>query len=231
MHGTLQQYVIADAGFVTQIPEGVSSEVAAPLLCAGLSLAGAVGLCEPETRKGEWVVIVGAGGGLGHIGCQVASRVKGYRVIAIDSGDEKEKLCKECGAEAFVDYMKQDVVQAVKDLTDGEGAHALICVAGLEKAYEQAPSLVRNCGVIVCVGLPPDSFMFPMSPIHLANRGLVVKGSSTGTAEQMDELLRFAEEGLITPRIEVHGFEDAPEIVRQLQKYEVAGRMVVKAPV
>lgn len=168
--GTLQQYVVAQAHFVTLIPEGVSSEVAAPLLCAGLSLAGAVSKLTPEVQPGDYVVIVGAGGGLGHIGVQIAS-IKGYKVIAIDSGAEKEQLSKDMGAIAFVDYAKQDVVQAVKDLTDGEGAHGVICVAGSERAYTQAPELTRNSGVFVCVGLPPDTFMFPMSPIHIANRG------------------------------------------------------------
>jgi propanol-preferring alcohol dehydrogenase len=169
--GTLQQYVVAHADFVTMIPDGVKSEVAAPLLCAGLSLAGAVSKLEPEVRPGDFVAIIGAGGGLGHVGVQIAT-IKGYKVIAIDSGAEKEKLSKEMGAVAFVDYMKQDPVKAVRDLTDGEGAHGVICVAGSEKAYQQAPDLARNSGVFVCVGLPPPTFMFPMSPIHIANRGM-----------------------------------------------------------
>lgn len=168
--GTLQQYTVAHADFVTRIPDGVKSEVAAPLLCAGLSLAGAVSKLEPEVQPGDYIVIIGAGGGLGHIGVQYAT-IKGYKVIAVDSGADKEKLCKEMGAIAFVDFAKQDVVQTVKDLSDGEGAHGVICVAGSERAYQQAPDLVRNSGVFVCVGLPPDTFMFPMSPIHIANRG------------------------------------------------------------
>ena len=171
MRGTLQQYVVAHADFVSLIPDGVASHIAAPLLCAGLSLAGAVSKCEPEVKAGQWVAIVGAGGGLGHIGVQIASKVKGYKVIAIDSGDDKEKLTKDMGASAFVDYAKEDVIKTVKGLTDGEGAHAVICVAGTEKAYEQAIHLVRNNGVFVCVGLPPDTYMFPMSPIQIANRG------------------------------------------------------------
>jgi propanol-preferring alcohol dehydrogenase len=169
--GTLQQYTVAHADFVTHIPDGVKSEIAAPLLCAGLSLAGAVSKLAPDVVPGDYVVIVGAGGGLGHIGVQIAS-IKGFKVIGVDSGADKEKLCKDMGAVAFVDYAKQDVVQAVKDLTDGEGAHGVICVAGSERAYLQAPELVRNSGAFVCVGLPPDSFMFPMSPIHIANRGI-----------------------------------------------------------
>jgi propanol-preferring alcohol dehydrogenase len=156
---------------VTKIPEGVKSEIAAPLLCAGLSLAGAVSKLTPEVNSGDFVAIIGAGGGLGHIGVQIAT-IKGYKVIAIDSGAEKEKLTKEMGAVAFVDYAKQDVLQAVRDLTNGEGAHGVICVAGSERAYQQAPALARNSGVFVCVGLPPDTFMFPMSPIHIANRGI-----------------------------------------------------------
>ncbi|KAI8943179.1 hypothetical protein NX059_001208 [Plenodomus lindquistii] len=227
--GTLQQYVVAHAEFVTMIPEGVKSEVAAPLLCAGLSLAGAVSKLTPEVQPGEFVAIVGAGGGLGHIGVQYAS-VKGYKVIAIDSGADKEKLCREMGAVAFVDYAKQDVVQAVRDLTDGEGAHGVICVAGSERAYKQAPDLVRNSGVFVCVGLPPDSFMFPMSPITIANRGLVIRGSSTGTNEQMDELLQLALDGKITPQIEVYDFAESPKIIKELQGFEVTGRKVVRAP-
>jgi len=227
--GTLQQYVVAHADFVSLIPDGVPSEVAAPLLCAGLSLAGAVSKLTPEVEQGDYVVIVGAGGGLGHIGVQVAT-IKGYKVIAIDSGADKEKLCKEMGAVAFIDYAKQDVVQTVKDLTDGEGAHGLICVAGSERAYQQAPQLIRNNGVFVCVGLPPDDFMFPMSPIHIANRGLVIRGSSTGTSAQMDELLQLALQGKITPKIQVYDFEDSPKIIQELQKYEVTGRKVVRAP-
>lgn len=168
--GTLQQYAVAHADFVTLIPDGVKSEIAAPLLCAGLSLAGGVSKLEPEVQPGDFVAIVGAGGGLGHIGVQFAT-IKGYKIIAIDSGADKEALCKEMGAVAFIDYAKQDVVQAVKDLTSGEGVHGLICVAGSERAYQQAPQLLRNSGVFVCVGLPPDTFMFPMSPIHIANRG------------------------------------------------------------
>lgn len=175
VHGTLQQYFVAHADFVTMIPDGVSSEVAAPLLCAGLSLAGGVSKCAPETKPGDWVAIVGAGGGLGHMGVQIAAKSKGYKVIAIDTGAAKEKLCMEIGATAFVDFAKEDPVKAVKALTDGEGAHAVIVCAESQKAYEQAPNLVRNNGVLVCVGLPPASFMFPMSPIHIANRGMSIR--------------------------------------------------------
>jgi alcohol dehydrogenase, propanol-preferring len=68
--GTLQQYAIADSRYVSPIPDGIVNEVAAPLLCAGLSMAGAVSRLEPELKRGDWVDLPGAGGGLGHLSQQ-----------------------------------------------------------------------------------------------------------------------------------------------------------------
>lgn len=64
----------------------------------------------------------------------------------------------------------------------------------------------------------------------LTEIGLTIRGSSTGTKAQMDELLQLAVEGRITPRIEVYDFKDAPKIIQELQRYEVTGRKVVRAP-
>jgi propanol-preferring alcohol dehydrogenase len=60
--------------------------------------------------------------------------------------------------------------------------------------------------------------------------GLIIKGSSTGTSEQMDELLQDALAGKITPKIEVYDFVDSPKIIDELLRFEVTGRKVVKAP-
>ncbi len=46
----------------------------------------------------------------------------------------------------------------------------------------------------------------------------------------MDELLQLALQGKITPRVQVYDFKDAPAIIQELQRYEVTGRKVVRAP-
>lgn len=63
--GTFQQYIVAPAKDVTKIPDGLKSEIAAPLLCAGLTMYSAIG--KANLRSGDWLVIPGAGGGLGHL--------------------------------------------------------------------------------------------------------------------------------------------------------------------
>jgi propanol-preferring alcohol dehydrogenase len=173
--GTLQQYVIADARFLTRIPEGVADEIAAPLLCAGLTMVGALSKLENELQPGDFVVISGSGGGLGHIGVQIAARMKNLRVIAVDSGEEKRALSLESGAEVFFDYRTEDVIARVRELT-GEGAHATIVVPGTEEALTMAPDLVRNMGFIVNVGLPRNHLQIPLSATLCTARGKTIFG-------------------------------------------------------
>ncbi|MCO5549022.1 hypothetical protein L7F22_002488 [Adiantum nelumboides] len=142
MDGSFQQYAIASARHLTPIPDSLDLETASPLLCAGVTVYRAVK--EARLTPGETVAIVGAGGGLGHLAVQYAVNA-GYRVIAIDSGAEKEKLARSLGAEAFVDFAKEkDLVQAVKDTTaDKQGPSAAIVAASGGKAYEQALDYLR----------------------------------------------------------------------------------------
>lgn len=152
------------------IPDGVSDEVAAPLLCAGLTMAGALAHLDNELQPGDWIAISGSGGGLGHIGVQIAARVKKLRVIAVDSGDAKRALSLNSGAEAFIDFKEEGVAARVFELT-GEGAHATIVVPGTKEAFETAPSLVRNMGHIINVGLPRNDIEIPISATLCAARG------------------------------------------------------------
>ena len=69
--GTFQQYAISQASYVTPIPDSLDSAAAAPLLCAGVTVYSA--LRKSNTVSGEYVVLLGAGGGLGHLACQIAS--------------------------------------------------------------------------------------------------------------------------------------------------------------
>ncbi|KAF7557696.1 hypothetical protein G7Z17_g396 [Cylindrodendrum hubeiense] len=227
--GTFQQYVVADARFVTRIPDEVPGEVASPLLCAGLTMAGAVSKLDAQLEKDDWVVISGSGGGLGHLGVQIASRLREYRVIAVDSGQSKRDLSLSCGAQYFVDFAEEDVEKKVKELT-GEGAHAVLVVSGSKEAFRVAPKLVRNRGLIVTVGLPPNDFDLPIPASLCSARALTVTGVATGTEDQMNELLGHAASGKIKPAIEVLDFSEIPNIFNRLKKDNITGRIVVKIP-
>ncbi|CAK7221120.1 hypothetical protein SBRCBS47491_004419 [Sporothrix bragantina] len=238
--GTLQQYAVADARFVTtNIPSTLPSEIAAPLLCAGLTMMGAQAKVDAHVgslpkNEDTWVVISGAGGGLGHLGVQLASSQKAgrYKVIAIDHGEAKRQQSLDAGAHFFIDYGQSDdeIEKKVKDLTGGEGAHAVIVVSGAQAAFRTAPRLVRNMGVLVTVGLPVADFMLPVSAALCSARSLTVTGVSVGTEEQMSELLQLAAAGKVTPAVEVRTLHEVHDVIEQLRTDSVTGRIVVKIP-
>ncbi|KAF4463313.1 ADH3-alcohol dehydrogenase III [Fusarium albosuccineum] len=227
--GTLQQYVMADARYVTEIPHDVPGEVAAPLLCAGLTMAGAVSKLDSHLSQNEWVVISGSGGGLGHLGVQIASRLRGYRVIAVDSGETKRQLSLESGAEEFIDFATESVEERVKEITE-EGAAAVLVVSSAEDAFTQAPKVVRNMGIIVTIGLPRNDYTIPLSASICSARALTVIGVATGTEEQMVELLDHASTKKISPTIKVLDFKDVESIFDGLKKQSITGRIVVRIP-
>jgi D-arabinose 1-dehydrogenase-like Zn-dependent alcohol dehydrogenase len=95
------RYVISPARYTTRIPEGVSDLHAGPIMCSGATIWSA--LKKANLKAGDWVVIPGAGGGVGHFGVQYA-KAMGCRVVAIDSGKDKDEMCKKLGAEVFLDF-------------------------------------------------------------------------------------------------------------------------------
>lgn len=134
--------------YVTPIPDELESADAAPMLCAGITTYAA--LRRSGAKSGQWVVIAGAGGGLGHIACQLASRGMALRVIGIDDGS-KEQLAKDCGAEHFIDITKHDdqsIAEEVLKLTGGLGASAVLVCTASNKAYSQALDFLRFGGTV-----------------------------------------------------------------------------------
>lgn len=98
MDGTFQQYVRHSARYLSKIPDSLALDQAASILCAGVTIYRA--LKEASLQPGNWVVIPGSGGGLGHLGVQYAAYA-GLRVIGIDTGEDKKKMSLELGAEAL----------------------------------------------------------------------------------------------------------------------------------
>lgn len=77
----------------------------------------------------------------------------GFRVVAIDTGDEKAEMCRKLGAEVFVDFGKEDVVASVEAATGGVGAHAVILLAVSPGPFQQATK--------VPLTPPPPLSLFP----------------------------------------------------------------------
>lgn len=228
--GTFQQYAIAPANYVTPIPDGLESADAAPLLCAGLTVYAA--LRKSGAESGQWVAIIGAGGGLGHLGVQMGSRGMAYRILGIDHGS-KETLVKDCGAEAFVDFTKFSSDEALADevnrITGGLGASAVVVCTASNKAYAQALSFLRFNGTLVCVGMPEgDSEPIAKAyPATMVARSQKIVGSAVGNQKQASEVLDMAKRGLIQTHYRMEKMENLTEVFQQMGEEKMQGRVVL----
>lgn len=223
--GSFQQYAVAKAAHVAHIPKECDLEAVSPILCAGITVYK--GLKESGARAGDTVAIVGAGGGLGTLAVQYA-KAMGLHAIAIDGGAEKGKLCKDLGADTFVDFMSsKDIVSEVKAATpDGLGPAAVLLVAVQEKPFQQATQYVRSRGAVVCIGLPANANI--TAPVFdTVVRMINIRGSYVGNRADTAEALDFYRRGLIKVPFKTVGLSKLQDVFQLMLEGKIAGRYVV----
>lgn len=151
--GAFAEYHVVDSRTSCHIPDGLGFDSAAPLACAGVTIYRAI--IASGAREGDWIAIVGAGGGLGHLGIQFA-KARGLNVAAIDARDEGLDLCRHAGATHVFDARegKDVVVKKIQDLTGGLGVHASINVSEHETSADMACAVTRMHGTMVQAAQP-----------------------------------------------------------------------------
>ena len=219
-NGSFAQYALAQADYVGRIPKNLPFVDAAPILCAGVTTYK--GLKETNTRPGEWVVISGAGGGLGHVAIQYA-KAMGLHVAAVDLGPEKTALARRLGAEIAIDGRAQD--PAIEIQKQIGGAQGVLVTAVSTIAFRQAIGMLRRGGTCVLNGLPPGEF--PVSIFDLVLNRYTIRGSIVGTRLDLEEALSFAAEGKVKATIETKPLESINDVFERLKTGKVNGRVVL----
>lgn len=226
VNGTFQEYAVSYTDYVTPIPEGLDPAEAAPLLCAGLTIYRAIK--ETKAKAGQWVAITGAGGGLGHLGVQIAVN-QGLRVIAIDTGAEKKDLCTKLGAERWVDFKEsKNLVQDVMKAADGLGPHAAVVAVGISQPFNDALQYLRATGTLVAVGMPTATSMLNVPITMLISKVLNIVGTATGSQQDTQEVLKLAASGKVKCKVDVRNLEDVNQVMSDLLAGNVNGRVVLK---
>ena len=219
-NGGFAEYILANPDYVARVPDGLSAQAAAPLICAGIT--SYKGLKVTEARPGEWVAISGIGG-LGHLAVQYA-KAMGLQVCAVDLDPAKLAHAKRLGADAVVDASEGDPAEAVKAATGG-GAHGVLITAPSLGAFRQGVAMTRKRGTCVLVGLPPGEFPVPLFDV-VANC-ITVRGSFVGTRQDMAETLAFAAEGKVHADIELQPLSAINSILDRLEHGDVPSRVVL----
>ena len=222
--GCFAEYVKVDSRSSTPLPNEVSFLSAAPLACAGRTVWRAV--LQAELKAGEWLAIVGSGGGLGHLGCQFAKAL-GLNVIGIDARDEGLSLTKQNGADVVVDARKgkDAAVKEVQAITNGAGADATINLSDADSAAAIACAVTKMHGLMVQIA-QPDNVVIPFP--ELIFRDIRVRGSLICSAEESKSMLKcIAQHGVTVKTNPFQGLDKIGDLVEMVHGGKIQGKAVI----
>ncbi|KAF2814002.1 alcohol dehydrogenase [Mytilinidion resinicola] len=217
LHGGFSEYAIAAPLSTVKIPEGLTDEEAAPLLCAGVTAYNALKVVAKEQPGGTPLNIIGVGG-VGHLAVAYA-KAFGYRVTAFDIAEDKLELAKKYGATKGVNTLTLKDEDIVKTQTT-------IVISGAAPAYALAVKTTKNHGRIIAVGVPHAPLTFNV--LDLILREVSIVPICQGSKQDLDESLKMAAEYGIKPTIQIKKIGQLYEGFQSMAKGEVTGRLVYR---
>jgi NADPH2:quinone reductase len=230
--GAFGELVAARAAGLWKIPEHVEAGDAAAFRVTYMTAYHTL-RSVAEVKAGDWVVVLGAGGGVGIASIDIA-KLLGARVLAAASSSAKLAVCTERGADAVVNYNSENLKERIKEITGG-GADVVVDPVGGPYA-EEAIRATQWGGVYVCVGFATaDIPRIPMNLLLL--KGVTLKGFEIRTfgqhrpeltARDEHELYEHFVNGRLRPFISArYPLEDTYAALKAVQNREVIGKVVI----
>jgi D-arabinose 1-dehydrogenase-like Zn-dependent alcohol dehydrogenase len=136
-------------------------------MCAGATIYSSIKRC--NLSPGQWIIISGCGGGLGHLGIQFAKAL-GYKVVGIDTRPAALHLAESLGVcDLLIDASKDESPANLKRINGGLGAHAAVILPEVQAAFDMAMKLVGIHGTMCVVSFPSEGFKFSCADVVFRN--------------------------------------------------------------
>ena len=216
--GGYADYLVAPVDALAAIPDALSDEEAAPLMCAGVTTFNA--RRERGARAGDLVAVLGLGG-LGHLGVQFAARM-GFETVAIARGESKASFARDLGAHHYVDSTSSDVAAELARLG---GASVVLATVTDAAAMSATVGGLAPRGRLLVLGAPAEPLQ--VNPVDLILASRLVAGHASGTAKDSQDTLRFAALTGVRPMVETAPLTDADGAYRKMMAGEARFRMVL----
>ncbi|MDX6352305.1 MAG: alcohol dehydrogenase, partial [Streptomyces sp.] len=216
MYGGYSSHIVADENYVCRIPDGLSLDVAAPLLCAGITLYSP--LAHWNAGPGKKVAIVGVGG-LGHMGVKIAHAM-GAEVTALSQSQRKKDDALRLGADHY--YATGDP----ETFSKLAGSFDLI-VSTISAGYDLGAylSLLKVDGTMVTVGAPDTPSSLHLFSLIGGRKTLA--GSMIGGIRETQEMLDFCAAHGLGAEIELIAPEQINEAYERVVASDVRYRFVI----
>jgi len=216
--GGYAEYMLAPAGALASIPEGLSAVDAGPLMCAGVTTFNP--LRNSGARPGDVVAVLGIGG-LGHLGVQFAAKM-GFRTVAIARGIDKEPLARKLGASSYIDSKAQDPAAELLKLG---GAKVILATVTSGAAMSAALGGLGVNGKLVILGAAAEPLQVPGIPLLLGRRSVV--GWPSGNSIDSQDTLAFSQLTGVRSMNEVFPLERAAEAYEHMMSGKARFRAVL----
>ncbi len=213
-YGGFSSSILVDSRFAYPLPQGIPSELAAPLLCAGLtSYAALRPFAGPTPKK---LAIAGVGG-LGHLAIQFAHAL-GFEVTAISSSPDKKEQALAYGADDFVLIDDRDAFLQRVFYFD-----LLLCTANSGINWDRLLNYITKNGTLLLAGFPDVAF----NSTDLVAHQLALRGTFLGSPATMREMLDFAAVHNITPAVELTPMSQVNDALQRVRENKARYRIVL----
>ncbi|KAI8324473.1 zinc-binding alcohol dehydrogenase-like protein [Martensiomyces pterosporus] len=232
--GAYAEYLAVPAWQCFHIPSTLSFEEAAGLYITYPTSYAALVL-RADVKKGDWVLVHAAAGGVGIAAVQIAKAL-GARVIAAVGNEGKFDICRQQGADFCVNYREPDWTDKVLEITKGKGADVVYDPVGL---VEKSLKCIAWNGRVVVVGFAAGSIeKIAANRILLKNIavtgvhwGAYLRNEPERVPEVWGALFKMAEEGKIKPVVWepiFYGLDKTKDALRAIANRETYGKVIVK---
>jgi S-(hydroxymethyl)mycothiol dehydrogenase len=175
--GAFIEKTLVAAGQCTKVPEADAAAVG--LLGCGVMAGFGAAVNTGGVGRGDSIAVIGCGG-VGNAAIAGAKVAGATRIIAVDVSDAKLEQAKHFGATHTVNSTHTDAVEAIRSLTDGNGADVVVEAVGRPETYEQAFYARDLAGTVVLVGVPTPDQQVTLPMIEIFGRGGSLKSSWYG---------------------------------------------------
>jgi uncharacterized zinc-type alcohol dehydrogenase-like protein len=214
--GGYSAQIVVDENYVLHIPDGVELDVAAPLLCAGITLYSP--LKHWGAGPGKRVAILGMGG-LGHMGVKIAHAL-GAEVTVLSQTLSKKEDGFRLGADHYYATGDETTFTQLDNYFD-----LIINTVSVNLDIDAYLGLLRLDGAMVNVGIPTDPDTYTTGTLAGARRSL--SGSMIGGIRETQEMLDFCAEHGLGSEIETISVHDVNEAYERVIKSDVRYRFVI----
>jgi NAD+-dependent secondary alcohol dehydrogenase Adh1 len=220
--GGMAEYLLTSARACIKLDPRTRPEDVAALADAGITAYHAVRKAVPLLPPGTVCVVNGAGG-LGHIGIQSLRALTAATIVVVDRNAEALKLADELGADHTVQADGKQV-EAVLDLTDGNGAEVVLDFVAEQGAQQDAFAMTRRNGSQFVIGYG-GNIDIPTIDIISTERNIV--GNLVGTYNDLTELMVLAQAGKVALHTKRYPLDAALDALADLDAGRVRGRAIL----